>query len=314
MNNLEELMQLAMVQAKAFTAMHRAAYDEEFPGCEGARMGGDAPAPTTQETTAQMLQAYTQYLPGLMSTTNAQVLPTAQAQFDVNKQLAPQFAQLQSDLYSQYGSDLNRIGADILKQNQLAQAQADTAVLQGPGAEAVRQGLALQREADPEYFATRTAAADKIARLLESIDLTGLSGSERAEVSRGLAQQQEKRGLSTAPSQIATIEAAGQFGSALQNKRNALGQALDTATNFLGQSRTGIDAFQVATGKPSMPNPGGQQFQGIDKTMGNQAYNTAGNFLNQIGQSQQTQMNINADRRDSLDRVNSTLNSTLGNL
>lgn len=256
-----------------------------------------------------MLQAYIENLPGLVRTTGEQITPYGQAQLQSQQELAPQWAALQSELYDTYGGELNRIGADILKQNALAQAGSDLAVVEGPGRELVRQGLETQRIADPEFFAAREKAGAQVGNLLDSINLGGLSGSERAEMERALAQEQGMRGLSSAPSNIAALEAANQFGSALQRKRTALGEALNTASQFMQGSRTGVDAFQVATGRASMPNPGNAQFLGANQNAGQDVMAMGNNFMGEIGQNQRTAMDINANRRDSLDRVTGVMGS-----
>lgn len=273
-------------------------------------MGGDQATPSAGETTASQLQAYTQYLPGLMQTTASQILPYEQQLLEANKVLAPQQAQLQTDLYDQYGSELNRVGADIQKNNALSQAQSDLAVISGPGRDLVQQGIDTQKLADPEYYANRALAGQQVGNLLNSINVNGLSGSERSEMERALAQQQNQRGIAQAPSNISTLEAANTYGSALQNKRNALSSALDTANQFLtGGAKSGVDAFQVATGRASQPNPGNAQFTGINPNTGQQTSQLSNSFLQQTGENARQTNDINSQRRDSLDRVTGVLGS-----
>lgn len=276
-------------------------------------MGGDPAAPAASESTAAMLQAYIEHLPGLIKTTGSQITPYGEAQLSSQRELAPQWAELQSELYGKYGADLNRIGADILQQNALAQAQSDLAVAQGPGKQLAQQQLELARITDPEFYAAREKAGGQVSNLLDSINLNGLSGSERAEMERALSREQGSRGLTGAPSNIAALEAANQFGSAVQQKRSALGDALNVASQFMGGARSGVDSFQVATGRGSMPNPGNAQFQGVNQNAGQDVMTMGNNFMGEIGQNQRASMDINSRRRDSLDRVNETMTST-GNL
>lgn len=272
-------------------------------------MGGDQAPQPVGESTAAMLQAYIQNMPGLVKATGEQITPYGQYQLASQRELAPQYAQLQSDLYNTYGTELNRIGADILQQNALAQAQSDLAVSQGPGKELAQQQLELARITDPEFYAAREKAGTQVGNLLDSINLSGLSGSERAEMERALAREQSSRGLAQAPSNIATLEAANQFGSALQQKRSALGDALNVASQFMTGARSGVDSFQVATGRQSMPNPGNAQFQGVNQNAGQDVMSMGQGFMSEIGQNQRTAMDINSQRRDSLDRVTGVLGS-----
>ena len=91
----------------------------------------------------------------------------------------------------------------------------------------------------------------------------GLSGAERAEVERMNARRNLQRGQAGGGGNLTAIENAMQFGSALDRKRAALGNALQTATNFMAGSRSGFDPVQATLGRGSGTNQIAAGFQGV---------------------------------------------------
>ena len=257
--------------------------------------GGDPPAPTTQETTAQMMQAIQDYLPGVMGTVNTQILPNELAQLQASQAVSPGYAALQAQLYGTTGRDLNRIGNEIAQENALASASRDAAVMAGPGMDLIRQANAAQREIDPEYYATRAATSAGLADMFKP-----MSGGEEEAINRYLNRQNFGRGTLNVPSMSQVVQNAQTFGNA---SRDRLGQAIQMATSAMPQFRSGVDVFQQATGKPSFANTGEQRFMGARQEAGQQSTGFANNFMGQIGENQRTAMNINANRRDTFDRV-----------
>lgn len=273
------------------------------------RNGGDPPPTPVGESTSQQLQAYVQNLPALANATAASMTPLALAQQKATNATAPQQAALQTQLFGQYGPQLSAIGDTINANSANANAASNVQLLQGAGGQAAEEADKLQRQLDPEYYATRALAGQKTNDLLNSINLNGLSGSERAEVERSNNQSDASRGLLNAPSQIATVNNAMQFGSALNNKRNSLEQALGTATSFLPSSQGPVSGFQTATGKPAnsgttSPTTFGQSNGGADT-----ATSLGTSLLGGINSTANNAANISANRRDTLDRVNGSFSS-----
>lgn len=258
-------------------------------------MGADAPAPTAQETTAEMMQAMQQFLPGTMTAVNAQILPNELAQLAASQAVSPAYAELQAQLYGGPGRELNRIGNEIARENALAAAGTDAAVLAGPGMDLIRQANVAQREIDPEYYATRAAASQGIGDMFKT-----MSGGEEEAINRYLNRQNLSRGTLNVPSMSQVVQNAQTFGNAA---RDRLGQAIQLATGALPNFRSGVDVFQQATGKPSFANTGNQQFMGARQEAGQQSSQFANNFMGQIGENQRTAMNINANSRDMFDRA-----------
>jgi hypothetical protein len=282
-------------------------------------MGGDPPAPPEQESTWNMLESYRQQFPNFLSITNEGVKPAAEAQLAANQAVAPGLARLQEEIYRAYGplyaETANKIAADQAQST----AQSDLDVVTGTGRDLVREGIETQKLADPEYFKTRESVSSGLERLLASIDPSGrLSAGENEAISRGIAQQNQSRGIANTPSQTAVVQNAMTFGGAQRDReiqgQNQLGMALQTANQALPALKSGVDAFQTATGKSSMVNAGDSKFTGVDTSLGNSANNLGSNLLGQIGALTQQNNDINANRRDSLDRFNESFSSVVGSL
>lgn len=263
-------------------------------------MGQEYTPPDVSHSTADQLQALIQYLPALSQAWQQQILPTEKATLAAQQEIAPQQAALNTQLYGQYGPELSRIGSQIASQ----EASATAKTLAGSGADLARAATSTQQIADPEYYKTRALTSDKIGELLGSINVNGLSGSERAETERYLNQQNQGRGSPDVSSNIKTVENASMFGSALQNKRNSLGQAITQATNFLPTAKSGIDVFQTITGRPSTtPNATAAA------PVGSQANNLTSQLFGNIQNTQAQTQDLMASRRTTDDRVNNAIGS-----
>lgn len=243
-------------------------------------MGGDAP--TTSESTDQMLKSYIQHLPELINLQNSQLAPTAQAQLDADKIASPGYAALNAELYGKYGPEMNRIGADIAAANQARQSQADLDIARGTGGELVTEADKLQRQLDPEYYAQREGLSNALTKYMGSQDPTQLTPNEREEISRSVYA----RGAGNPNSAIDTVGNAMTFGSALSDKQSRFGQAITNAGNVLNNLRSGQSGIQIATGKGGASNTGDSRASGATTNAGGNAVSSASDFLNQIGQNQ----------------------------
>lgn len=280
----------------------------------------------TYRQTADNVQALYDLMPYLNQAVNNTITPSAIAQLQASAATAPGYASLMTNLYNTYGNQLNQIGNAIQNQNALAQADTTNNVLNGPGAQTVQSALQLQQQVDPQYFATRQAASNRLNDLMNSIDLSGnLSGTQMNQIGQGLSQQNAHNGTLGAPSQSQTVANAMQYGQAgYQMKQQAisnLSQALNNASSFLPQSRSGIDAFQVATGRSSQSNPGqsnmgNSMFGGINQSSGNGsgAYGLAGTMFGGLNSltAQQNAQNFQASQNSFGNQFMSNLGSSLG--
>lgn len=232
---------------------------------------------TGTETTAEQMMAFAEHLPAVMAATNQELLPSELAKFETSQSVSPLYAQLQQDLYGQYGPSMNKIGSDIANQNALAQAQTDADVLAGPGKELIANALEGAKLYDPEYFSTRELAAQQMQDMLRP----GLTGGEHEAIQRYVNQNDVATGnLNAGGGASNVVSNAMQFGNAA---RDRMSQSLSLATGMLPTLRSNVDTFQQATGRPSMVNTGEGRTQGAATNVGQNAYGMAGQFLGESG-------------------------------
>lgn len=276
-------------------------------------MGGGPTYQNSQETTADMMKAWTQYMPELTRVTGENILPMELAQLQAQQQLAPQQAQLSYDLAKQYLPQFTQLGVDQASQQALGQAASDNALMAGPGRELAANTLAIQKILDPEFYTSRGQAGDALTKLFGSLDdpTTGLSGAEREEVTRQLARDNASRGNLDA-TQNSTVDAAMQMGSAGQarksQKQAAIGQAVSAAAGAMPAFRTGVDALQLTTGRPSTPNVGLGQFGGVQQ-VGNNTMQLGSQLMQQTGTFAGNNQQNQATKKDMFDKVSQVMGS-----
>lgn len=269
-------------------------------------MGGGPTYQNSQETTADMMKAWTQYMPELIRVTGENILPMELAQLQAQQQLAPQQAQLSYDLAQKYLPQFTQLGINQASQQAMGQAASDNALMAGPGKELAANTLAIQQILDPEFYKSRGQAGDALTKLFGSLDdpTTGLSGAEREEVQRQLARDNASRGNLDA-TQNSTVDAAMQMGSAGQarksQKQAAIGQAVSAAAGAMPAFRTGVDALQLTTGRPSTPNVGLGQFGGVQQ-VGNNTMQLGSQLMQQTGTFAGNNQQNQATKKDMFDK------------
>lgn len=276
--------------------------------------GGDPAPQSGGESTRDMMQAMVENLPALTRVTGENILPLEQAKLDASKVISPQENALAAELYSQYGPLLNEIGNRISKQNQLAAVESDAATLaRAKEAGLVDSALALQRQADPEFYKMREALANKSTALLDNMGTGELSPTELEEIARTLNRTNVNAGVSDVGSPTAAVRNALQFGSAKQAKTNSISQALAATAGALQQTRSNFDPFQVATGRSAFGgNTGEQKFQSNQtQQLGQSTLGLSNNLLQQAGENQRLSQSLNAQRRSGLDVFNQTFGSVM---
>ena len=254
---------------------------------------GRTPTPSVKDTTAQALAAYRDNYPAYAAMLRQEAgkelarqqelypeqLKLAQQQLAAAKAFVPQYGQLASDeAYREAMSDAGK--------------QVD--VLRGPGGQLIDEAFAKSQQVDPEFYGRRAQTGAMLGDLLRSFAAPGtvsadnpfgtftgeLSGSERAEIDRSLAQNRARSGSMGGPMAMSDVVSnAMMFGQGVQNRRDALGRALGQATSFLPAARSGFDPFQVAMGRPSQQF-GAQQFApptAVSPTQG-----AAGQFMGNV--------------------------------
>ena len=232
---------------------------------------------------------------------------------DASRIISPQQNQTELDLLKQFGPQFNKIGTDIEGQNQLARGSNDVAALKGPGALAVAETKKLDESLNPEFYKTRADTGAGLSKLVNSFDLSGgLSGGERTEIERSLNKSNFGRGVVGAPTGIGAVSNAMNFGQAGAAKKAqaqaGLTSAINAGSGFLPSSKSGIDPSQVALGRPSQGNSGGNLLPGF-QTTGSTAYGLGSQVLNSANSQQTTAANINSQRRSGMDIANQTIAS-----
>ena len=254
---------------------------------------GRTPTPSVKDTTAEALAAYRDNYPAYAAMLRQEAgkelarqqelypeqLKLAQQQLGAAKAFVPQYGQLASD--EAYREAMSEAGKQV-------------DVLRGPGGQLIDEAFAKSQQVDPEFYGRRAQTGAMLGDLLRSFAAPGtvsadnpfgtftgeLSGSERAEIERSLAQNRARSGSTGGPMAMSDVVSnAMMFGQGVQNRRDALGRALGQATSFLPASRSGFDPFQVAMGRPSQQF-GAQQFApptAVSPTQG-----AAGQFMGNV--------------------------------
>ena len=234
---------------------------------------GRTPTPSVQETTEKALRAYKDNYPeyaAMLRQEAGKELARQQELYPEQLKLAQQQLAAAKAFVPQYG----QLASDEALREAMEEAGKQVDVLRGPGGQLIDEAFAKSQQVDPEFYGRRAQTGAMLGDLLRSFAAPGtvsadnpfgtftgeLSGSERAEIERSLAQNRARSGSMGGPMAMSDVVAnAMMFGQGVQNRRDALGRALGQATSFLPAARSGFDPFQVAMGRPSQQF-GAQQF------------------------------------------------------
>jgi hypothetical protein len=261
-------------------------------------MGSDYTPPKVGPQTRDTLRAVTNYGPNAVAALSAAT----------RAQAGPQAA-LDAQLYSQYAPGYFNIGEGFADQQAQRATQRDLATIQGGGLDLARQAIALDREANPEFYSNRAAAGQGFQALLAGQDPNKLTGSEMANVERGVNRLNTSRGT---PSNIGdattTASNAMMFGDKLNQKRAMFGQSLALFPGIQQGSQSGINAYQIAAGRgaSSGNNASLQQYKGSQAFDQNAMY---GNTTQGAFGVQQQRNDILKDHRGIADYTNQAIGS-----
>lgn len=242
-------------------------------------------------------------LPKFLQVTGENILPFEQQKLGAAQAISPGYNQLLTDLYTQSAPKLAQTGADVERINRTGAAETDLAILRGSGGQLAKEGQELDKILNPEFYNTRAATADKLGQLLASIDLNNAN----PEAERLINQENERTGNANVSSNTNTVSNALSFGNELQKRRDSLGQALTVATQALQPMQGQFNPIQTALNRPSS-NTGENRFAGTQNP-GGEAMVAGNNILGQSVGLKQQQNDINANRRDTLDRVTEVMGS-----
>lgn len=257
----------------------------------------DDSAPQVTESTHDIMRAFISNFPELMNVTNAQVRPQAEAKLATDEAISPRYAKLLNDLYSDYGTKMAQTGVDVERINRQGAAETDLGILRGTGGDLAREAVKIDKELNPEFYDTRANTADSLKQLLGSLNLD----APDVEAERLVNQENIRTGNQGNDSASNTVANALQFGDQRLKRQNALSQAISTATNFLQPSQGQFNPVVTALNRPST-NAGETRFEGVTKS-GDTAYNMGQGMFNNLTSLQGQAMDINANRRDTFDRI-----------
>lgn len=179
---------------------------------------------STNEVAQKLFAGLQNFAPGAIEAINKTVGGTTQAQLGAEAGVSKGY----NDLYNQ---------------NQLAAAQTEANVVNGPGQELVGAADRYQRELDPEFYKQRGMMSDALTRYLSSYDPNSLSPTELAQISRGI---NATTGPVT-PSAMNTIKNAQIFGDAGTKRWQNFGDAITKAAQAIPALKSGLTGFNIAT-------------------------------------------------------------------
>lgn len=274
---------------------------------QGFYRNGGSPAPTTQESMAEVMKAYRENLLPMIQQQIAAAREYEPAMQDLRAQVSPREQQLNLDLYRQFGPQFAQASSDIARQNAQAQAETDLGIVSGTGRDLVREAMRTQKEADPEAYRARELALANLEKLQGSLldPNAGLGGGERAEIERSLARENFARGTGATPTATSTVANAMAFGQAGEARRaqrqSALAGAAQLAAGAVQPLSSRIDTFQLTTGRPSVNT--GEQRTGGSREVGQESNAMGMNLFGNASQMRQQENQINAQRKDALDAL-----------
>lgn len=282
----------------------------------GFFLNGDPPAPTTQESMAEVMKAYRENLLPMIQQQIAAAREYEPAMQDLRAQVSPREQQLNLDLYRQFGPQFAQTSSEIARQNAQAQAETDLGIVRGTGRDLVREAMRTQKEADPEAYRARELALANLEKLQGSLldPNAGLGGGERAEIERSLARENFARGTGATPTATSTVSNAMAFGQAGEARRaqrqGALAGAAQLAAGAVQPLSSRIDTFQLTTGRPSVNT--GEQRTGGSREVGQESNAMGMNLFGNTSQMRQQQNQINASRRSALDQFTQGIGAAQG--
>ena len=278
--------------------------------------GGDPPAPSTQESMAEVMKAYRENLVPMIQQQIAAARQYEPEMQRLREEISPREQALNADLYARFGPQFAKTGSEIARQNAQAQAETDLGIVRGTGRDLVREAMQTQKEADPEAYRARELALASLEKLQGSLldPNAGLGGGERAEIERSLARENFARGTGATPTATSTVANAMAFGQAGEARRaqrqSAIAGAAQLAAGAVQPLSSRVDTFQLTTGRPSVNT--GEQRSGAAREVGQESNAMGMNLFGNTAQMRQQQNQINASRRSALDQFTQGIGAAQG--
>ena len=222
--------------------------------------GEQAPDPvSTKKATENFIANFGRATPSIVNTVTGTVEPAQRAFIDALRRIGPGQLQAATDLFRDFGPELQRIGEEISRAGQLEAAQTQSDVF---GSSAFQSAVENAREADKIADPTGTAAATDIGSAISRLvdfDPNKLSGSELAEIERFTNRDNAQTGVAGVGSPTAAISNALTFGNQLNNRRQTLSNVLAQAASAIPSIRNNI--FNTVTSRVTPNQAGLAQFQ-----------------------------------------------------
>lgn len=223
-------------------------------------MGGSSYNTSSPQTMQDVLNAYTNYLPGLMDITAGKAPMAALGQVDAANQLVnPGQHQtlgmnaLNLDQLYKYALPEAKVGQDVAESNALAGANTNLKQLLGPGAQVATAARNINEATNPEYYKAAQAASNGAAQAVNAINLNGLSPGEQSAVERSLNQTNTTTGNMGLVNPTNVVSNAMNFGGAFNNKINLMNNAVASASGAANATagNGGFNGVNVALGQPN---------------------------------------------------------------
>ena len=255
------------------------------------------------ESMGSILQSLKDYYPDTAKAINSTLVPTAKAQLEADQSVSPGYAQLNLDLYKNYGPEAARTAAQIDDITQQAASDRELKLAQGTGRQLVTEADLAQKKLDPEFYKQREALSGSMSKYLTNAD-PSLTENEREEMRRGMGSTP-----GNPDSAIDTAINAGRFGEKFNQKNQAFGQAIGTVAAALPNMRSGINGFEVATRRALNSNTGDARVGSASTNAGNNTYGMASNFMNAATATQTTAQNKQLSMWDKLNNINNYIST-----
>jgi hypothetical protein len=263
-------------------------------------MGADPNQPHVNTQFSVIVKALREQYPKLVEALTSQTKPIAESNVKTQESIAPREQALSSSLYNKYSPEYAKTGAEN-----------DLNSITGAGGKSVVAANDVNKAINPEYYAARAGSADKLGQLLSGIDPNRLTGAESENVARGLARTGYKSGELNTPSNQGAINAAQTYGSALNEKRNTVSNAINTATQALPSFNMGNDVFNQGTGGARSAVQGFTSGPGYAGTSPQASADLGKSALDVSSGLQAQRMGLKAQQRDYADRSAQFVGSTI---
>jgi len=153
-----------------------------------------------------------------------------------------------ANLFSQYGPLLNDIQQYLGGQNLQSNANNIGSTLNSQGAQNTIGGFnSLQNQLNPSYASTM----NNLSSLMQNQNPNALSGSEQAQIERGLNQTNYQGGNYGVGNPLTEINNATTFGTGLQQKQANFANLASSTANTANSLTGGNNAFGLTTNQPS---------------------------------------------------------------